>query len=229
MPNYIAIKNRAVDERPREKLLNHGKNSLSNAELLGILLATGSKNKSAIDLGREILQLANNDLHKLASLSVKDLCKIDGIGPAKAITIISAIELGGRRVAQNVSPTKKVTSSKDAYQYLAHKLCDLIHEEFHILLLSRSNAILTDTCISKGGFSQTVVDVKIIFKKALEEKASAIILCHNHPSGSLHPSEADKSLTKKIKSAGALFDIQVLDHLIITSSGYYSFADEGMM
>ena len=229
MPNYIAIKNRAVDDRPREKLQKHGKQSLSNAELIGILLVTGSKNKSAIDLGREILHLAGNDLSKLASLSVNDLSKIDGIGPAKAITIISALELGGRRVAQSVASTQKVTSSKYAYQYLAHKLGDLIHEEFYILLLSRSNSILSDHCISKGGFSQTVVDVKIIFKKALEEKASAMILCHNHPSGNLNPSEADKSLTKKIKSAGALFDIQVLDHLIVTGNGYYSFADEGLM
>ncbi len=229
MPNYIAIKNRAVDERPREKLQNHGKQQLSNSELLGILLATGTKNKSAVDLGREVLLSANNDLNKLAGLSVNELCKIEGIGPAKAITLISALELGGRRSAQSVNNSLKITSSSDAYQYIGHKLADLSHEEFWMIFLNRANHILSSQCISKGGFSQTVVDPKVVFKAALEAKSSAIILCHNHPSGNLKPSAADISLTEKIQSAGKLLDLQVLDHLIVTSSTYLSFADEGMM
>jgi DNA repair protein RadC len=229
MPNYIAIKNRAVDERPREKLQNQGKQHLSHSELLGILLATGTKNKSAVDLGREILHLAQNDLNKLASLSVNDLCKIDGIGKAKAVTVISALELGGRRNAQSISNTKRITSSTDAYQYVAHTLADNIHEEFWVIFLNRANHIISKQCISKGGFSQTIVDPKMVFKTALEAKASAIILCHNHPSGNLKPSQADISLTERLKSAGKLLDMQVLDHLIVTSNQYFSFADDGMM
>lgn len=229
MPNYIAIKNRAVDERPREKLQQNGKQHLSNSELLGILLATGTKNKSAVDLGREVLHLAENDLNKLAGLSVNDLCQVEGIGLAKAITIISAMELGGRRKAQTISASLKITSSSDAYHYIGHKLADNSHEEFWVIFLNRANNILSSKCISKGGFSQTVVDPKMVFKSALEAKASALILCHNHPSGNLNPSQADISLTDKIKSAGKLLDLQVLDHLIVTSNAYFSFADDGMM
>lgn len=229
MPNYIAIKDRAVDERPREKLQQHGKSHLSNAELLGILLATGTKNKSAVDLGREIMQFAQNDLNKLAGLSINELCQINGIGPAKAITLISALEIGGRRSAQSVQKTLKITSSQDAYQFIGHKLADNIQEEFWVIFLNRANHILSSKCISKGGLSQTVVDPKIVFNAALEAKSSALILCHNHPSGNLKPSQADIALTSKLQSASKLLDLQVLDHLIITSSSYFSFADEGMM
>lgn len=229
MPNYIAIKDRAEDERPREKLQQHGKSHLSNAELLGILLATGTKNKSAVDLGREIMQFAQNDLNKLAGLSINELCQINGIGPAKAITLISALEIGGRRSAQSVQKTLKITSSQDAYQFIGHKLADNIQEEFWVIFLNRANHILSSKCISKGGLSQTVVDPKIVFNAALEAKSSALILCHNHPSGNLKPSQADIALTSKLQSASKLLDLQVLDHLIITSSSYFSFADEGMM
>ncbi|MFT5723540.1 MAG: DNA repair protein RadC [Bacteroidia bacterium] len=229
MSNYISIKDRAVDERPREKLQLHGKQNLSNSELLGILIGTGTKNKSAVDVGREVLIKADNDLNKLAGLSIPELCKVDGIGIAKAITLISAIELGGRRTSQSIAVTKTITSSKDAYHYIGHKIADLIHEEFWVIFLNRANHITSSTCISKGGFSQTVVDPKLVFKSALEAKASAILLCHNHPSGNLKPSKADLSLTEKIKSGGKLLEIQVLDHLIVTSAHYLSFADEGLM
>ncbi|MFT5513691.1 MAG: DNA repair protein RadC [Bacteroidia bacterium] len=229
MPNYIAIKDRALDERPREKLQLHGKKSLSNAELLAILIATGTKNKSAIDLGCDIMQMAHNDLNELATLSIQSLCKIEGIGPAKAITVLSALELGGRRSAQGVSKTNKVSSSDDAYQHIGHKLSDISHEEFWVIFLNRANNILSSKCISKGGLSQTVVDPKVVYNNALESKASALILCHNHPSGQLRPSQADIQLTEKLKSAGKLLDIQVLDHLIVTATAYYSFADEGML
>ncbi len=218
-----------MDERPREKLIHHGKQSLSNTELLGILIATGVKNKSAIDVARDLLALAENDLNQLARFTVNDFCKVEGIGPAKAITIISAIEFGGRRESQTVQKRKKITSSTDAYRYIGHKLADQSHEEFWVVYLSRSNQIIGESCVSKGGFSQTVVDPKVIYKSALERKASALILCHNHPSGNLKPSQADLSLTDKIKAAGKLLDIQVLDHLIVTSESYLSFADDGLM
>jgi len=229
MPNYIAIKHRAVDERPREKLLLQGKSNLSNAELIGVLLSTGTKNKSAVDLGRDVMHLAQNDLNQLVKLSLKDLCTIDGIGPAKALTLISALELGGRRAAQAIHKAQKITSSQDGYDYMAPKLADLQHEEFWVILLNRANHIIRATCISKGGLSQTIVDPKVVYNTALEHKASAIILSHNHPSGQLKPSQADISLTDKLRAAGKLLDIQVLDHIIVTQSGHFSFADEGMM
>jgi len=229
MPNYIAIKNRAVDERPREKLLTQGKSSLSNTELIGILLSTGTKNKSAVDLARDLLHLAKNDLNQLVKLSLHDLCSIEGIGPAKAIMIISALELGTRRTAQAVIKAQKITSSQDVYDFLSHKIADLSHEEFYIVLLNRANHIIRSICISKGGLSQTIVDPKLVFNAALQHKASAIILAHNHPSGQLKPSQADTQLTSKLTSAGKLLDIQILDHIIVTQSNHFSFADDGLM
>jgi len=229
MSNYIAIKNRAVDERPREKLLNQGKSSLSTAELIGILLSTGTKNKSAVDLARELLYMAKNDLNQLVKLPLNEICSIDGIGPAKAIMIISALELGTRRTAQAVVIAQKITSSQDVYDFLSHKIADLSHEEFHVVLLNRANHIIRSLCISKGGMSQTIVDPKLVFNAALQHKASAIILAHNHPSGQLKPSQADISLTTKLTSAGKLLDIQVLDHIIVTQVSHFSFADEGLM
>lgn len=229
MLNYQSLKNRSVDEQPREKLLNHGKHTLSNAELLGILISSGTKNKSAIDVARDVLQAAKNNLNELARFSVAELCKIDGIGPAKAITILSAIEIGGRRNAQEVLSLSTIKTSNQAYQYIAHKIADNIQEEFWVIYLSRSNRIIGDCCVSRGGFHYTAVDPKVVFKHALDRNAVNIILCHNHPSGNLSPSKADMDLTKKIVQAGEVLEIHVLDHLIITSSSYMSFADEGRM
>jgi len=229
MPNYITIKNRSLDERPREKLSKHGKHTLSNAELLGILISTGVRNRSAVDLARDILQAANNNLNKLATFTISDLCKIDGIGPAKAITILSAIEIGGRRNSEEVRDVNGIKSSSHAHQFIAHKLADKTHEEFWVIYLNRANHIISDVCISQGGFSSTAVDPKVIFRHALESRASAMILCHNHPSGNLQPSTADINLTQKIVSAGSILEINVLDHLILTSDGYFSFVDEGQM
>jgi len=225
MPNYVTLKNRSRDERPREKLIQHGKHTLSNAELLGILISTGSKERSAIDLARDILKEAQNNLNNLARFSVSDLCKIPGIGPAKAITILSAIEIGGRRNAEDAIQLKKVTSSVQAYRYIAHKLSDKRHEEFWIILLNRANQIIGDVRVSQGGISYTAVDPKMVFKHAIELGASAIIACHNHPSGSLSPSESDNKLTRKLVTAGNLLDINVLDHLIVTTNDYFSYAD----
>lgn len=224
-----AIKYWNEQDRPREKLLTKGKHILSDAELLAILISTGTRSKSAIDLARDILNLAGNNLNQLAKLTVKDLIKVDGIGEAKAITIISAIELGGRREIAEVKQKTKITGSKDGYNYFRPKLGNLPYEEFWILMLNRANKIIGEAQISDGGVAGTVADPKRIFKTALDNSASSIILCHNHPSGSTNPSDADKQLTRKINEAGKLLDISVLDHLIITDNGYFSFADEGMM
>lgn len=229
MPNYIAIKNRSEDERPREKFHQHGPSTLSHAELIGILIATGSKNRSAIDLAREVLSLADNQLNRLARLTVADLCRVEGIGPAKAIAILSALELGGRQNAEEVKHAKKIVSSRDAYTLMSQHLAHKTYEEFWILLLNRSNRLIKTYCVSQGSISGTVADPRKIYKTALDHGASNLILCHNHPSGNLQPSEADISLTKKVKEAGMMLDIQVLDHLIIANSGYYSFADEGRL
>jgi DNA repair protein RadC len=229
MPSYISIKNRSEDERPREKLMAHGPKTLSNAELLGILINTGTRQKSAVDLARELLNHSNNNLNQLARLSAKELCKIDGIGPAKAITIMSAIELGGRRNAESVQKGQQITTSKDAYGLMAHQLGHKKYEEFWIILLNRSNRLIRDYCVSEGSATGTVADPKKIYKVAIDEGACGIILCHNHPSGNLTPSQADIKLTQKIKDAGDMLDIAVLDHIIVAHTGYYSFADEGRM
>ena len=228
LTDYVSIKNWAEDDKPREKLTSKGRENLSNAELLGILIGNGTRNKSAVDLARDILQLAQNDLAKLATLSVKDLCKVNGIGPAKAITIIAAIELGGRR-KQALEATKFISSSKDAYAYFGPLLQDKQYEEFWILLLKQNNAIIRAHKISEGGMTGTVADPKRIFKAALENNAARIVLCHNHPSGSLKPSAADIKLTEKLVAAGKQLDLGILDHIIISYKGFYSFADEGII
>lgn len=229
MSTFISIKNLALDDRPREKLMQNGYASLSNSEILGILIGSGTKKKSAVELCREILNDVGDDLNKLAKLNVKDLQKFNGIGEAKAITIIAALELGRRR--KDFKPKSKiiVKSAADAFGYINHLFEDLNHEEFHILLLNRANAIKGSALISKGGISGTVADGKLIFKKALEEVASAIILCHNHPSGNLKPSKADIQLTKRLKEFGSMIDLPVLDHIIFTDNDYFSFADEGIL
>jgi DNA repair protein RadC len=229
MAEFIAIKNLSDDEKPREKLILKGKGALSNVELLAILLATGTRKKSAIDLAREILEKSNRNLDVLAKLTVKDLCKIDGIGPAKAIAIIAAIELAGRRQQNQARAIPKIKSSKDAYEILRHYVQDLNHEEFWLLCLSRSGAVIAEHRIGEGGITGTVADPRKIFKLALDQMATGIIVCHNHPSGNLTPSEQDKDLTNKIRAAGKLLDINLMDHLIITQKQYFSFADEGLL
>ncbi len=227
--SYLSINKWAEEDRPREKLSLKGKSALSDAELIGILLGSGTKTLSAVDLAKQILNLASNDLHQLAKLTIHDFTKIKGIGPAKAITIISALELGRRRKNVEVIHKPKVTCSKDAYDYLQSEFTDKQHEEFWILLLKRSNEIITKHQVGKGGLSGTVADPKVIFKKALDHNASGIILAHNHPSGNLKPSEADMRLTKKIKAAGEMLEITVLDHIIFTDHAYFSFSDESLM
>ena len=228
MAEYISIKNWSEDDKPREKLAANGRETLSNAELLGILLGNGTRNKSAVDLAREIFQLANNDLNQLAKLSIKDFCQISGIGPAKAITIIAAIELGGRRKKAETT-NNFIQSSNDAYCYFRPLQQDKQHEEFWVLLLNRNNKILKDEKVSDGGISYTVADPKRIFKSALENSASHLLLCHNHPSGNLEPSSADHNLTKKLIAAAKNLDMTIIDHIIVTDRGYYSFADEGQI
>jgi DNA repair protein RadC len=229
MSKFISIKNLAEDDKPREKLTQKGKAALSDAELLAILLGTGTIKKTAIDLAREILQKANNDLNQLARLSIKDLCAIDGIGPAKAITIIAAIELAGRKQASETKAKAQITKSRQAYDYIRYRLEDLPYEEFWILTLNRANTVISEYRISEGGVSATLVDLKKILKIAINDLASSIVLYHNHPSGSLSPSDSDKILTSKIKNAAKELEISVYDHLIISNTGYFSFADHGLL
>lgn len=226
---FLNIKRWAVEDRPREKLLIKGKASLSDAELIAILLGTGTASQSAVDLAKTILQSVSNDLNDLARLTVKDLTKIKGIGEAKAVTIVSALELGRRRKETITEDRPKITGSRDIYELLKAELLDIPHEAFWIVLLNRANRVIKKHQISQGGVAGTVADPKIIFKIALEELASGVILAHNHPSGNLAASKADIDLTKKLKESGKLLEIEVLDHLIIAGKKYLSFADEGLM
>ena len=223
------IKSWAVEDRPREKLILKGKSVLSDAELIAILIGSGTSKYSAVDLGKIILKSVDNDLSKLAGLSVKDLTKFKGIGDAKAIAIVSALELGRRRKESDPQTRVKITSSNSAYEFLKPKMLDLKTEEFWIILLNRANYIIRDFKISEGGVSGTVADAKIIFSKALENLASSIILAHNHPSGNLSPSASDRQLTDNAVKAGKVLSIDVIDHIIFTNTGYYSFKDEGAM
>lgn len=225
----LGIKNWAAEDRPREKLLLKGKASLSDAELVAILLGTGTAALSALDLSKKILQATDNNLDALARLGVKDLTKIKGIGEAKAISIVAALELGRRRKELLPNEKPKITSSKDAYEQVSGDLMDLPHEEFWIILTNRANRIIKKQQVSAGGVAGTVADPKLIFKAAIEELASGLILAHNHPSGNLTASQADITLTHKLKEAGKLLEIQVLDHIIVAGKRYFSFADEGML
>lgn len=225
----LTIKYWAEEDRPREKLLNKGKHNLSDAELLAILIGSGSREESAVGLSQKILNTADNNLNELGKTSITELMRFKGIGEAKAITIVAALELGRRRQLTDVKDKPKIKSSRDAYNTIASLLIDLPHEEFWILLLNRSNEVISREKISTGGVSGTVVDAKIIFKKALDILASSIILVHNHPSGNLRPSQADIDVTRKMKKAGVVLDISILDHLIISERGFYSFADEGTL
>jgi DNA repair protein RadC len=224
-----SIKEWAKDDRPREKLLLKGAGVLSNSELIAILISNGTREKSAVEVAQDLLRAGKDNLNDLGKLSVKELMKVKGIGEAKAITIVAAMELGRRRQATATREKAVITSSSDVADYLQILLKDYKHEVFAVLFLNRSNKINHFQIVSEGGITGTVADPRIILKKALEEDAVSIILCHNHPSGSLEPSKADEELTFKIKEAAKYFDIKVLDHLIVSDDGYYSFADEGIL
>ncbi len=228
-PNIHNIRSWAEEDRPREKMITMGERHLTDAELLAILLGSGSKEVSAVALAKQILAGADQNLHDLSRMSIQELMQFRGVGEAKAVTIAAALELGRRRQLSVIRDKPLVRCSRDAYDAIAPLLMDLPHEEFWILLLNRANAITGRSAISKGGVSGTVVDAKLVFKKALDALASAVILCHNHPSGNLKPSQADIDLTRKLRKAGESLDIGVLDHLIVTGHGYYSFSDEGML
>ena len=222
------IRSWAEDDRPREKLLLKGKAALSDAELIAILIGSGSASETAVDLSKRILQSLNNQLSELGKLSVKDLTKFKGIGEAKAISIIAALELGRRRKDSEPEKRIKITDSRSAFEVVYPNLGDLNHEEFWVIFLNRANEVIGKESVSRGGVSGTVVDPKVVFKLAVQYPASAIILTHNHPSGNLKPSRADHQLTKKLKDAGNSLDIPVLDHLIIGERDYFSFVDEGV-
>lgn len=229
-PNtYFSIKEWNEDDRPREKLLLKGKTSLSDAELIAILIASGSRNESAVALSQRILASVANNLNELARLSVKDLMQFKGIGEAKAISITAALEVGKRQRAEVALERKKITSSKSVFELMQPNIGDLPHEEFWIVYLNNSNKVLQTLQLSKGGITGTLVDARLVFKNALQLGAVAVVLAHNHPSGSLKPSQADKNLTNKLKIAGESLDIKVLDHLIITEKSYFSFADENLL
>ncbi|MBK8786142.1 MAG: DNA repair protein RadC [Chitinophagaceae bacterium] len=224
-----SIKNWAIDDRPREKLLAKGAAALSNSELLAILINNGSKNKSAVELAKEILKLGHDNLNELGKLSLSDFKQVKGIGEAKSIIITAALELGRRRQASAALEKTVVRSSRDIAAYLQATLKDYSYEVFAVVFLNRANKINHFEIISKGGITGTVADPRIILKKALEEDATSIVLCHNHPSGNLKPSRADEEITKKIKEAAAYFDIKIIDHIIVSEDGFYSFADEGIL
>ncbi len=224
-----SIKNWAADDRPREKMVKHGAEMLSHSELIAIIINNGSKTKSAIQLAQEVLKLGKDNLDELGKLSLKDIQKVKGIGPAKAISIAAALELGRRRTAGDIFQSVQVKSSKEIAHYLRHKLKDHAHEVFAVLFLNQANKIKNFKIVSRGGITGTVADPRVILKQALDEGATAIVLSHNHPSGNLNPSRADQELTQKIKHAAAYFDIKVLDHVIVSDEGHYSFADEGLL
>jgi DNA repair protein RadC len=226
--NY-SIKQWAKDDRPREKLLLKGAENLSNSELLAILIQNGTRSKSAVDLAKAVLKMGKDNLNELGKLTVRELMKIQGIGEAKAVAISAAMELGRRRQAASSLERIAVGSSRDIAEYLRSVLKDYRHEVFAVLFLNRANKIRHFEIISEGGITSTVADPRIILKKALEEDAVSIILCHNHPSGSLKPSHADKELTSRIRQAANYLDILLMDHIIVSENGYFSFADEGLI
>ena len=226
--SFFPITNWSEDDKPREKLMLKGKSVLSDAELIAILIGSGSRNESAVGLSKRILASVDTNLNALGKLSISQLIAFKGIGEAKAISIIAALELGRRRRSEEAVELKKVTSSKVIFEIMQPIIGELPHEEFWIIYLNNSNKVISKSQLSKGGITGTLVDVRIVFKTALEMGATALILCHNHPSGTLIPSDADKQITKKLKLAGESLEIKVLAHLIVTETSYFSFADEGI-
>ncbi len=224
----FSIKHWSEDDKPREKLMLKGKAVLSDAELIAILIGSGCRNESAVSLSKRILGSVNNNLNALGKMSLKQLMEFKGIGEAKAVSIAAALELGRRRRTEEATVLDKITSSKAVFEIMQPIIGELLHEEFWVLYLNNSNKVIYKAQLSKGGITGTVVDVRLIFKLALEHNATAIILSHNHPSGKLLASDADKEITKKLKFAGEQLDIKVLDHIIITENGYLSFQDEGI-
>ena len=225
----LSIKNWSDDDKPREKLVQKGKSVLSDAELIAILIGSGSRNESAVELSKRILASVHNNLNALGTLSVKKLMQFKGIGEAKAVSIAAALEIGRRRRGEEVQKITKILSSKSVFELLQPLIGDLPHEEFWIVYLNNSNKVLHNSQQSKGSITGTLVDVRLVMKEAIEIGAVAIILAHNHPSGTLKPSESDKNITQKIKKAGEGLDIKVLDHVIITQTDYFSFADENIL
>ena len=225
----LNIKDWAIEDRPREKLLSQGERALSDAELIAILIGSGNTNETAVELSRRILSSVNNNLNDLGRKGIDYLTTFKGIGEAKAVAILAAIELGRRRKEAEVFDTKKITGSKDAADFFMPLLSDLNHEEFWIMLLDRGNKIRDHFMISQGGITGTVIDVRIILKRALDNGAVSMILCHNHPSGTMRASDADLKITEKIKQAAQVMDISLLDHIIVGQNSYYSFADEGLL
>ena len=225
----LTIKTLAEDDRPREKLVAKGRQALTDAELLAILLSSGNREETAIQLAQRILNSNQNSINQLAKLQLNDLKKYKGVGEAKAVTILAALEIGRRRTDSGAEEKIKISSSQSAYTFLKSKLSDLPHEEFWIIYLSRNNNVIKTECVSKGGVSGTVVDVRLILKPAIECLASSMILAHNHPSGNLKPSQEDITITKKMKEAAKLLDMVIQDHLIIGDQTYFSFADEGIL
>ncbi len=228
MEDNLSIKNWAEDDKPREKLMLKGKSVLSDAELLAILIGSGSRNETAVGLCQRILKSVDNNLNALGKLSILQLSNFKGIGEAKAISIIAAMEIGRRRRAEDAVELVKISSSKMVFDIMQPIIGELPHEEFWIIYLNNSNKVITKTQISKGGITGTVADKRIIFKIAFENNAVAMILTHNHPSGKLKPSDADIEITKELKLAGKQLDVRVLDHIIVTENGYFSFADDGI-
>ncbi len=225
----LSIRDWARDDRPREKLMTLGAGSLSDAELIAILIRSGTTKESALDLAKRIMGQVGNDLHRLGGSSIGDLTQLNGMGEAKAIAIIAALELGRRRRASGVQDRPSIATSATAYELIRPKLVELPHEEFWLLLLDRGNRLIEPAAVSKGGLHGTVADPKVIFKMALDRRASSIVLCHNHPSGQLRPSQEDIQLTRKLVDGAKLLDISIHDHLIVGGEGYYSFADNGML
>ncbi|SHG28518.1 DNA repair protein RadC [Flavobacterium segetis] len=226
--SFFPITNWSEEDKPREKLMLKGKSILSDGELIAILIGSGSRNESAVDLSKRILASVDHNLNALGKVSLSQLMQFKGIGEAKAISIIAALELGRRRRTEDVVELKKVTSSKIIFEIMQPIIGELPHEEFWIIYLNNSNKVISKSQLSKGGMTGTLVDVRLVFKTALEMGATGLILCHNHPSGTLVPSDADKQITRKLKIAGDSLEIKVLDHVIITETSYYSFVDEGI-
>jgi DNA repair protein RadC len=225
----LSIKNWAKDDRPREKLLKKGMHTLSNAELIAILIGSGNREMSAVELSKFILLESKNNLNTIAQKSIQELMQFKGIGEAKAISILAALELGKRRDSSAIKDQEQIKSSKDVFRLMNVVFRDLPYEEFWVIYLNRSNKIIEKIKMSQGGVSGTLVDIRLILKKAIEYLASSIILSHNHPSGQLHPSQQDKQLTQKLKKAASYLEISVLDHVIIADNQYFSFADENIL